>query len=269
MNLQSILGKQVLGVVAYYCGEKITVNICAIYPNSDNSLRVFFHNGHQLAVDDFATVHLDNRTGVDEFDANISVYRSSYKGRVIAIDGDWVVLAPRECQLLHGFKKVIDIKETGYRYPDDPRADTPVPFTTLTSLPPLEIKDHHNKVGVLITHAQEQPHTTVLAFLSSSDNDIFLITFPETFKSKVLKKDNRCLFAMDERANYIFENAIHWNYTTFEGRAFLIPNGSPLFLQVREAFIEKNPWEMAFFLREDLEMYHIKSDHLVCSGESA
>jgi len=26
---------------------------------------------------------------------------------------------------------------------------------------------------------------------------------------------------------------------------------------------------MAFFLREDLEMYHIKSDHLVCSGESA
>jgi len=26
---------------------------------------------------------------------------------------------------------------------------------------------------------------------------------------------------------------------------------------------------MAFFLREDLEMYHIKNDHLVCSGESA
>jgi hypothetical protein len=27
--------------------------------------------------------------------------------------------------------------------------------------------------------------------------------------------------------------------------------------------------KMAFFWREDLEMYHIKSDHLVCSGESA
>ena len=131
------------------------------------------------------------------------------------------------------------------------------------------VKDFVNKVGVLITMAGEQPHTTVLAFLSSVDDDIFLITFPETFKSKLLKRNRHCLFAMDERAHYTFEQAIDWNYTIVEGEAFLVEPGSPLFATIREAFITKNPWEMGFFLREDIEMYHIKRKQLICSGSRA
>jgi hypothetical protein len=54
------------------------------------------------------TLHLDNRSGVDEFDAEISVYRASYKGRVISQEEDWVVVVPRECQLIHGMSVVRD-----------------------------------------------------------------------------------------------------------------------------------------------------------------
>lgn len=73
-------------------------------------------------------------------------------------------------------------------------------------------------------------------------------------------------YPQDERSHYTFERAIEWNYTLIEGDAYLIPPHNPLFEQVREVFIHKNPWEMAFFLREDLEMYHIKSRQLVCPG---
>ncbi|WP_033570293.1 hypothetical protein [Dickeya undicola] len=266
MSLTTYLGKQVLGVLACYQQGKVVIHICGVYPRADNSLRVFFPKGHDLAVGDLATVHLDNRTGVDEFDANISVYRASYKGRVVSVDDDWVILAPRECQLLHGFTPVVDIREPGYLFPTDLRPERPVPFTSMTTLPDTERKDFTNKVGVLVTMAEEQPHTTVLAFLSSVEDDIFLITFPETFKSKLLKRNPHCFFAMDERSHYTFERSIEWNYTLIEGDAYLIDPATSLFEDVRHAFINKNPWEMAFFLRPNLEMYHIKSRQLVCPG---
>ncbi|MGK2889046.1 MAG: hypothetical protein ACSLEN_07745 [Candidatus Malihini olakiniferum] len=53
------------------------MHIYGVYPRINNALRVFFPKGHTLAVDDFATLHLDNCTGVDQFDATISVYRAS------------------------------------------------------------------------------------------------------------------------------------------------------------------------------------------------
>ncbi|ACS86911.1 hypothetical protein [Musicola paradisiaca] len=266
MNLVHFLGKQVLGVLAAYQHGNVVIHVCGVYPRSDNSLKVFFPKGHALAVGDLATLHLDNRTGVDEFDANISVYRASYKGRVAAVEEDWVLLTPRECQLMYGLSVVLEIREPGYAYPRDERPEHPVPYTPLLTLPDTENRDFSNKVGVLVTMAEEQPHTTVLAFLSSVEDDVFLITFPETFKSKQLKRNPHCFFAMDERARYTFERSIEWNYTLIEGDAHLIAHDTPLFEEVRHAFINKNPWEMAFFLRADLEMYHIKSRQLVCPG---
>lgn len=266
MNLVSYLGKQTLGVLACYQQGNLVMHICGVYPRSDNALRVFFPKGHALTVGDLATLHLDNRSGVDQFDANIAVYRASYKGRVVEVDEDWVLLAPRECQVMYGMSCVLDIREPGYQYPHDARPEHPVPASPLETLPDTEHQDFTNKVGVLVTLAEEQPHTTVLAFLSSVDNDIFLITFPETFKSKQLKRNPHCFFAMDERSHYTFERAIEWNYTLIEGDAHLISRQHPLFEPVREAFIVKNPWEMAFFLRDDLEMYHIQSRQLVCPG---
>jgi hypothetical protein len=268
MNLISYLGRQILGVLAYYEPHGTVVHICGVYPLGDDRLRLYFPKGHRLSVDDRVTLHLDNRSGVDEFDADIRVYRASYKGRVIEVEEDWAVVAPRECLLMHGMKPVLNLREPGYTFPGDPRPENLLPLTPLWRLPPLAGRDHPNKIGVLITHAHEQPHTTVLAFLSSENDDIFLITFPETFKSRLLKRDPHCFFVMDERAAFTFERAIEWNYTIIEGDASIIPNDAPLFEAVREAFIEKNPWEIGFFVRADLEMYHIKRRHIVCPGSS-
>ena len=42
------------------------------------------------------TLHLDNRTGVDELDAELRVYRASYKGRGVETDDNWVMVDPVE-----------------------------------------------------------------------------------------------------------------------------------------------------------------------------
>ncbi|PXX79824.1 hypothetical protein [Rivihabitans pingtungensis] len=266
MNLVTYLGKQILGVLACYQQDDIVIHICGVYPQWDNRLRVFFPRGHALQVGELVTLHLDNRSGVDEFDSGIRVYRASYKGRVLSVEDDWALLEPRECVLMHGFAPVVEIAEPGYAFPADPRPEHPVPASPLLHMPRIEGRDRENKVGVLITQAQEQPHTTVLAFLSSEDDDIFLITFPETFKSRLLKRNPHCFFVMDERATFTFERAIQWNYTIIEGDAHQIANGSALFESVRQAFIDKNPWELPFFIREDLEMYHLRRRRVVCPG---
>jgi nitroimidazol reductase NimA-like FMN-containing flavoprotein (pyridoxamine 5'-phosphate oxidase superfamily) len=266
MNLVTFLGKQVLGVLAAYLDNDVVIHICGVYPQWDNRLRLFFPHGHSLSVGDLATIHLDNRSGVDEFDSSIRVYRTSYKGRIISVEEDWVMLEPRECVLLHGFTAQLDIREPGYAFPADPRPESPVPFTPLDTLPSVEDKDRPNKVGVLVTMAEEQPHTTVLAFLSTEEDDIFLITFPETFKSKQLKRNTHCFFVMDERASFTFERSIEWNYTIVEGEATIVAHDTPLFTEVQQAFVDKNPWEMPFFIRPDVEMYHIRKIQLLCPG---
>lgn len=266
MNLVTYLGKQILGVLAAYKQDDIVIHIVAVYPQWDNRLKVFFPHGHSFAPGEFLTLHLDNRTGVDEFDADIRVYRASYKGVVETCDGDWLTLEARECQLLHGFRAAVSIQAADYRYPDDPRPERTLATSPLQALPPVKGYDQPNKVGVLVTMAQEQPHTTVLAFLSTENDDIFLITFPETFKSRLLKRDAHCFFVLDERASFTFERAIEWNYTIVEGVANRVAAGTPLFLQVQQAFIDKNPWEMPFFIRPDVEMYHIRCQRLVCPG---
>ncbi|GGY24465.1 hypothetical protein [Paludibacterium paludis] len=266
MSLQTFIGKQVLGVLAFYRHGKTIIHICCVYPLFDNSLKIFFPRGHSLVLGDFATIHLDNRTGVYEFDSDIKVYRASYKGHVSEVDGDWLTLTARECIVVHGMSPVLSLKEPGYEFPKDCRPERAISKSPLNTIPKFADKDFPNKVGVLVTEAIEQPHTTVLAFLSSEDDDIFLITFPETFKSKLLKRSAHCYFVMDERASYTFEKSIEWNYTIIEGEAYSIERSDPVFEEVRQAFIDKNPWELPFFIRQDLEMYHIKREKIVFPG---
>lgn len=267
MAIRTYLGDQVLGILANYDVDSISVHVCCVYPRWDNRLRIFFPKGHDLTVGSLATVHLDNRTGVTEFDEELRVYRASYKGIVTEVDEDWVMLDPRECLMFHGNKITLDIRQPGYIYPEDSRPEHELRPTSLQSIHSVSQNDHQNKVGVLITRAKEQPHTTVLAFLSSDEDDIFFITVPETFKAKLLKRDPRCYFVIDERATFTFDRSIEWNYTIIEGEAFQVPRGDKIFEEVRDEFIFKNPWEIAFFTRTDLEMFHIKRNRIVCPGE--
>ena len=267
MALKDYLGDQFLGVLASYQPQGIVHHICVVYPRRNNQLNLFIPKGHHLAVGSLVTLHLDNRTGVDELDAELRVYRTSYKGRVIGTDENWATVEPVEFMLIHGIRAVEEYREPGYAFPQDDRPTRELLPSPLSNLGPIEDKDHHNKVGVLTTLAQGQPHTTVLAFLSSQADDVFLISMPGTFKSQMLKRESRCFFTIDERAKFTFEQSIEWNYTIMEMQAHLVPASTPAYEQIRNAFILKNPWEAAFFMSRELEMFHLQRTAVVCAGE--
>jgi len=267
MSLKDYLGEQLMGVLASYQPRGIVHHICVVYPRRNNQLNLFIPKGHQLVEGSLVTLHLDNRTGVDELDAELRVYRTSYKGRIIATDENWITVEPVEFMLIHGVRVIEEHRENGYDFPADKRPAVSLTLSPLQHLTPVEEKDHHNKVGVLTTLAEGQPHTTVLAFLSSQDDDVFLISMPGTFKSQVLKLESRCFFTIDERAKFTFEQSIEWNYTIMEMRAHLVPQSSPSYEQIRNAFILKNPWEAGFFMSTEIEMFHLQRTALVCAGE--
>jgi hypothetical protein len=267
MALRDYLGEQILGVLASYQSQGVVHHIGMVYPRSNDGLRVFIPKGHALAAGTQVTLHLDNRTGVDELDADLRVYRTSYKGRITGTDENWVTVEPVEYTLIHGIKVVDSYREPRYEFPADPRVESELPPTPLRQLGPVREKEHENKIGILTTLAEGQPHTTVLAFLNTEDDDMFLISVPGTFKLHLLKRDPHCFFIIDERAKFIFERAIDWNYTILEMQAFRVPEDAPLYEQVRTAFVLKNPFEAGFFLMDGMEMLHLKCRDVVFAGE--
>lgn len=263
-TLPELIGTKVLVVAAHYTQSDLRVYVCGALVRFDNTLSLIMPRGHQLEENTLLTLHLDNRTGVSEYDAELSVYRLSYKGRVKSFTEFTAEIEPIEFQVYYGIRAVLEYREEGYQYPSDYREDVPLIQSPLETPPVIDHSEHNNKVGVLITQAISQPHTTVMAFLSSEEDDIFMITFPETFKSKVLKRDNRCYFAIDNRASFTFEEAIEWNYSIIEAEAFAIDRQRELFSAIQQLFILKNPWEAGFFSRDDVEMFHLKPKKVVC-----
>lgn len=257
-SLSDAIGKQALGVAAYYVAQQLHAGVCCVFVHPNNQLHCAFPAGHQLAVGDLLTIHLDNRTGVSEYDAELSVYRTSYKGRVERVQHDMVEVSAREFSVWYGNRTALSMQAADYQFPVDGRLRQPLPLSPLTAVPEMDESERVNKVGVLITRAEQQPHTTVMAFLSSIDDDIFFITFDESFKMAVLQRDNRCMFAIDSRADFTFVNAIQWNYSLIHGEVFQIRRDSELFKPIKELFIEKNPWEVGFFDHPSVQLYHIK-----------
>ncbi len=267
-NLLSFIGSPVLSVAATYVTAnqpgKSHVYICGVVIRPDDTLLLTFPKGHQLSAEDLVTLHLDNRTGVDEYDADLRVYRCSYKGRVSKLHDHQVLVTPIEFEVYYGIKVIYRFALPGYQHPQDDRHEHELPVTPLADFPMPDLREVDNKIGVLVTQAASQPHTTVLAFLSSDQDDIFFITFPETFKSKLLKRDHHCYFAIDARAVFTYTQAIEWNYTIIEAEAYQVPASHPQFEPIREAFIQKNPWEVGFFSHPQVELYHLKPLKVVC-----
>lgn len=268
-TLDKYIPSPTLAVAASYHPDSFSgteVYICGAEIDEFDHIKLTFPKGHNLVANQLLTLHLDNRTGVAEYDALLSVFRLSYKGRVIRTSECTVFIEPVEFQVIYGLSVEYEYKETGYKFPDDSRQALALPITTLETLPAIDDNEAENKVGVLITKAQNQPHTTVMAFLSTKEDDIFFITFPNTFKSKLLKRNNTCYFAIDNRATFTFEEAIEWNYSIIQGKAYDIPKATPLFEAVKETFIAKNPWEVGFFSNPDVEMFHLKAEKVMCPG---
>lgn len=265
-NLVDFLGNLVIGVAAQYRASStdMDVYICTVTVRHDNGLTVHFPKGHKLKTGNLLTLHLDNRTGVSEYDADLKVYRLSYKGKIGAINGDFCEIQPREFQVYYGISVEMEYREPCYQFPEDCRPVRELPNTPLIDLPEMDLEEHENKIGVLITQAMEQPHSTVMAFLSSSADDVFFITFSNTFKSKLLSKDNECYFAIDSRATFNFDEAIHWNYSIIKGTTHKVPKENNIYHHIKEQFIQKNPFEVGFFTMPNVEMFHIIPNEVIC-----
>jgi hypothetical protein len=69
-------------VAGYKQGEIIAALGSIAY--RDRLIEIFFPKMNPFETDQKITFHLDNRTGVEEFDSNLKVYRVSVKARVAA-----------------------------------------------------------------------------------------------------------------------------------------------------------------------------------------
>jgi hypothetical protein len=261
--------KDTYAVVAGYRGDELVAVIAGAVIEDDDRLRLRFPKANPFAVGQKVTIHLDDRTGVEEFTPEIKVHRCSYKGRVLAADGTAAEIGPEEFVLRYSSRTLLDFKASGYAFPEDGRTDVPIGATVLSAAEAPNPDEQENKLGVWITRAKERPHTTVMAFLSSKKDDIFLISHRGTFKSQLIHRDPRCLFAIDHRSTYRFEKAIDWNYSIIRGTAAAIPRGTTLFDAVQNLFIEKNPWELMFFSDPKVEMFHIVPEEILCPEKYA
>jgi hypothetical protein len=265
-KLRDFLPERGYSVVSAYSEGRIIAQVAACEISGDSRLSLRFPKPHRFAVGDRVTVHLDNRTGVETLDINLRVYRASYRGLVSAVRGEFVEVELVHYQLFIGTHVIAEEKIEGYAFPSDARPGSMLPRSELSSVIFPDEREAENKLGVWITRSELWPHSTVMAFLSSEDDDIFLVSHRGSFKSSIIHRDRRCCFAIDHRSTFLFERAVDWNFTVLEAEAGLVDRDSPLFPAIQAQFVRKNPWEEPFFTDPAVELFHLKPLGILCAG---
>ena len=264
--LRDYLPAKTYAVVCAYSMEDFQARVGACSIRQDDSLHLHFPKDQPFVVGQAVTVHLDNRTGPESFDIELKVYRGSYKGIVAAVSPDRIDIQAVHYQLFFGTSLILESRRPDYAFPTDFRPDQPLPASPLSRVQLPDEREAENKLGVWITRAPQRPHTTVMAFLSSANDDIFVISHRGTYKSLLIHRDPRCCFAIDHRASFLFEKAIDWNFSIIKARASLIDRSNPLFAPIQASFVEKNPWEQPFFTDPKVELFHLLPEGLLCSS---
>jgi hypothetical protein len=254
-----------LSDIEMFTGQHMRVAVAGIRISDDESLDLHFPKLNPLQAGDRVTLHLDNRRGGETYDSDFKVYRGSYKGIVLNSRGSDAHVVPVEFQLVYSTQLVHSYHDPGYRFPADPRQDHALPVSPLVRVAEPDEHNRDNKLGVWITPAIDRPHTTVMAFLNSTDDDIFVVSHPATFKCRTIARDRFGCFVIDHRSEYNFEKAIDWNYTILRCETFQIPRSHPVFAEMQARFIEKNPWETAFFSNPQSMMFHLKPSAIIMS----
>jgi hypothetical protein len=261
--LLNYLPGQTYAIAAGYIDDAIIAAVAGALINEDNSIRLIFPKGNPFKAGQKITLHLDNRTGAEAFSAELRVYRCSYKALITSAEKGECRVTPLEYDLRFADKSAEFFKAPAYEYPEDKRSEAITEKAKLTEAIITDDREEKNKLGVWITKAADQPHTTVMAFLSTSKDDIFIISHRDSFKSRLIHRDADCCFAIDHRANYVFERAYDWNYTILSGKAREIPHGSELFVDIQHKFVEKNPWEFAFFTAPNMELFCLSPEKIL------
>jgi hypothetical protein len=254
-------------VAGYSDGEILAALGGVIY--HDRFIEIFFPKVNPFVPGQEITFHLDNRTGLEEFDINLKVYRVSVKATVLKTMGNRIYAEPVEYELKYSNRIVDSYRKPGYAFPEDTRKPVTLREANIPENIVFNEKEKDNKLGVLITQAINRPHTTVMAFLSSINDDIFIISHDDSFKSQNINKNENCVFAIDHRGTFNFEKAIDWNYTLIKGAFRRISKTNPMFRFVQSKFVEKNPWEYAFFTDSKVEMYQIEAHEIMCPEKLA
>jgi hypothetical protein len=261
--LLNYLPQQTYAIAAGYIGDNIIAVVAGALINKDNSIRLIFPKGNPFKAGQRITLHLDNRTGAEAFSADLRVYRCSYKALTAEAEKDKCLATPLEYDLRFSNSSAEFFKAPAYEYPQDARGEKTIEKAELGGSLVINEKEGNNKLGVWITKAGDQPHTTVMAFLSTAKDDIFVISHKDSFKSRLIRRDANCCFAIDHRANYVFEKAYDWNYTIIRGKVREVSRGSNLFADIQNMFVEKNPWEFVFFTAPNMELFCLSPDEIL------
>jgi hypothetical protein len=265
-SLRDYMPTRTYAIVCAYSSDGIKAQVAGCAIGRDDGLSLTFPKAHPFVQGDKVTVHLDNRTGVETFDIELRVYRTSYKGIVDSVSANHAEVRPVHYQLIYSTKSIAEYRAPDYRFPPDDRLDGHLPPSRLKDIVVPDDREASNNLGVWITRAEERPHTTVMAFLSTPQDDIFLISHRGTFKSGLIHRDRRCCFAIDHRATYLFEKAVDWNFSIIKAEASLIDRSSPQFETIQALFVQKNPWEEPFFTDPKVEVFHLSPLGLICAG---
>lgn len=250
-------------IVTGYLDNRLTGVVAGAVIYKNNTIDLTFPKNNPFKEGQKVTLHIDDRTGVETFTNDLNVYRCSYKSVLEQCTKEGALARPVEFNVIYKDRPIEAYKSSNYNFPQDNRSNKTLLETPLNNYIIPDNKESENKLGVWVTSAMERPHTTVMAFLSSENDDIFLISHRGSIKSDFIHRDNRSLFAIDHRSTYHFEKSYEWNYTIIRGETYVIPRSNPIFENIQRQFIEKNPWEILFFSNPDIEMFHIKPLEIV------
>ncbi len=262
--LYNYIPRQTYAIVSGYAGSELAAVVAGAELGSDYCIDLFFPKANPFVSGQKITLHLDNRSGIEQYDEHLRVYRTSVKAHIAESSEGKAHAIIDEYELVHSNSIVERYAQKGFKYDDDVRPVKGVPSDSELESVQFENEEFDNKLGVLVTRGCGSPHTTVMAFLSDSLDNIFLISPKNMRKAFNLERDNRCLFAIDHRANYQFEKAYEWNYTIISGEAFQIAAGTGIFDSIQREFVRKNPWELLFFSAPEIAMYHIRPGRIIC-----
>lgn len=262
-QLKKVLPTRLVGVCAGYRDQALVAAVAAVTLKDSDGLVLDFPKTNPFREGDAVTVHLDDRLGSEIYSVELRVHRMSWRGRIASVKGLRADAVALDGEVIYGTRVVAEVRTPGYQRAADPRPDRPLEASGLTRAPLADEGERSNKLGVLITRGADRPHTTVMAFLSTRADDVFLVTMRNSFKYQLLLKDPRTAFALDHRASFVFERQVDWNYTILETRARRIDRGSTLFGALQAEFVAKNPWEEAFFSHPEAEMLHLEPLRIV------